>query len=216
MQDDFHYTETGLLDETHVHLFGEKNYYRLIREAGLHICREDRVYLDTGETEQCPSKAGIPEEVRQYLSLRKNGEVYQFVADLTEDGGDTVWDNGDGKDAPRLLSERQQIAKLEREIREIQDYAHQLEGDRGDRMANVEKLEREIREIQDYAHQLENNNRELIAGNKKLEKELSHRTESYRKEIRDLKNTQKDERIQYEAEIAKYRRELKRKSPEQG
>ncbi|MCR5091057.1 MAG: methyltransferase domain-containing protein [Oscillospiraceae bacterium] len=187
LKDDFHYTETGLLDESHLHLFGEKNYYRMIRDAGLHICKEDRVYLDTGETEQNPSTDGIPEEVQQFLSLRKNGEIYQFVADLTEDGEDVPCDDGNEEDAPRLLSERQQIAKLEREIREVQDYAHQLE----------------------------ENNRELIANNKRLEEELRCRTESYLKELQELKNAQRDERILFESEIAKYRRELKRNNPEQ-
>ena len=188
LKDDFHYTETGLLDESHLHLFGEKNYYRMIRDAGLHICKEDRVYLDTGETEQNPSTDGIPEEVQQFLSLRKNGEIYQFVADLTEDGEDVPCDDGNGKNTPRLLSERQQIAKLEREIREVQDYAHQLE----------------------------NSNRELIADKKRLEAELGRKTESFLKENRELKNAQRDERILFEAEIAKYRRELKRRNPEQG
>lgn len=221
MKDDFHYTETGLLDESHLHLFGEKNYYRLIRDAGLHIRREDRVYLDTGETEQNPSVDGIPEDVRQFLSRRRNGEVYQFTADLTEEGEDgSLFDEENRKNAPRLLSERQQIIKLEQEIRAVQDYAHQLERDRDALEANAEKREREIREIQEWARHLERDNRELTAGSKKreeevlgLREEMERREERHRRKLRELKNAQQDERILYEAEIAQYRREQKRRDP---
>lgn len=79
-EDSFDYTETGLLDNTHVHFWGRNNIEAFCQKAGLSIVRMDGTILPFKKTEQA---YGTYEDkdcrIVEGLSDRALGEVYQYV-----------------------------------------------------------------------------------------------------------------------------------------
>ncbi len=74
-QDEFHYTETGLLDNTHVKFWSYKALAPFFEECGLRIVWEDAVVKESNTTEQYVSgNTYLPE-----LNSRPLGNVYEFV-----------------------------------------------------------------------------------------------------------------------------------------
>lgn len=80
----FHYTSTGLLDDTHIHLFGKKNLKEFCQGAGYKIIDQDYTYCNTGESEQA-SGSNVPNELKKLLAFRQFGKVYQFVLELVKE-----------------------------------------------------------------------------------------------------------------------------------
>lgn len=85
----FDYTETGLLDDTHVHFWGLENIRSLSGKCGLNIRKVEGTYCATGDTEQY---AQIDRNenllLENILKERQCGEVYQFV--VTFDKNDSL------------------------------------------------------------------------------------------------------------------------------
>lgn len=85
-RDSFHYTPTGLLDQTHVRFFALNDLSELAREAGLILQKLDFVYYATGQTEQATAfPADLDPELEKLLAERTYGFVYQFVFSLQDD-----------------------------------------------------------------------------------------------------------------------------------
>lgn len=79
-EDSFDYTETGLLDGTHVHFWGRKNLEEFCQKAGLSIIQMDGTILPFKHTEQAyDSYAGKDSRILGGLADRALGEVYQYV-----------------------------------------------------------------------------------------------------------------------------------------
>lgn len=76
----FDYTETGLLDDTHVHFWGLENIKQLSGKCGLTIRKVEGTYCPMGSTEQY-DRGGRTENLllENILRERQCGEVYQFV-----------------------------------------------------------------------------------------------------------------------------------------
>ena len=76
--DDWTYSNMGLLDNTHVHFWGGRNFTRFADDAGLKIETFECTTIPTQQTEQM-----LPIEINpQLLELLKNrlyGEVYQWI-----------------------------------------------------------------------------------------------------------------------------------------
>lgn len=85
----FNYTSTGLLDDTHIHLFGKKNLKDFCKGAGYKIISQDYTYCNTGESEQA-SGMNVPNELKKLLAFRQFGKVYQFVLELAKEESDAV------------------------------------------------------------------------------------------------------------------------------
>lgn len=77
--DQFNYTDMGLLDNTHIHLFGMSNIRQMIVEAGLDVVTSGSICVETGKTEQRLPEGAADEELLALLKKREFGEVYQFV-----------------------------------------------------------------------------------------------------------------------------------------
>lgn len=83
LTDEFHYTQTGLLDNTHVLFMGHNDLERFFARSGYAIVREEYVYQQTFSTEQNIAKTKLAERVyKSFLRYRPYGEVYQFVLEL--------------------------------------------------------------------------------------------------------------------------------------
>lgn len=74
----FHYTEVGLLDNTHVHFWGKEDLENMSKGAGLQIIVLDGVYVAPHETEQAVRKEDIPEELEAVLRKKPLADLYQF------------------------------------------------------------------------------------------------------------------------------------------
>ena len=77
----FVYTQTGILDNTHIHLFTYDTLQKTIREAGYRPVLIDAVYSDVGDTsrEFENNYTLLPAEVARAIANRDNAAVYQFV-----------------------------------------------------------------------------------------------------------------------------------------
>lgn len=77
--DTFNYSDVGLLDNTHIHLFGLRNIVQMCDEAGLKITRHGTLYAKTGGTEQRMPNGMVDKRLIELLKERQYGEVYQYV-----------------------------------------------------------------------------------------------------------------------------------------
>ena len=80
LEDNFDYTTTGLLDDTHVHYWGYNNLKPFVEHCGLYIREIHPLYCAMGNTEQLiGKKIQVQEEWLNLFRERIAGEVYQFV-----------------------------------------------------------------------------------------------------------------------------------------
>jgi O-antigen biosynthesis protein len=76
---DFRYTDTGLLDRTHLHFFGLKNIYTFFSDAGYQISDLGSTHLGIGDTElRLPTKT-IPDELQRFIRSLPESTAYQFI-----------------------------------------------------------------------------------------------------------------------------------------
>ena len=85
IEEHFDYTETGLLDNTHIHFWGLGNIKTLGKDAGLTVRKLEGTYCSMGNTEQ-NIQTGKNHLLENILRERKAGEVYQFVLTLDKQG----------------------------------------------------------------------------------------------------------------------------------
>ena len=179
LHDDWHYTELGLLDNTHVYFYGRDNVIAMLEAAGFSVKEEDDVYLSMLETEQMPPIDGVPDAVVEYLRARPRGDVYQFVFEAvtgTVQQMHVVENKGE-----RLMSQQDYIRQMEDEIEKKQKYIDQLEKKAAafheEAEAYARKLEADLAEAKGYIGKLEGQlaaqHRESEAYSGKLETDLS-------------------------------------------
>lgn len=76
---DFRYTSTGLLDETHLRFFGKKNVYSLFAAYGYAIEELRRIEIPVNATEQRRDLSKIPAEIVKLVNALPESNSYQFV-----------------------------------------------------------------------------------------------------------------------------------------
>ena len=81
----FDYTQTGLLDDTHVHFWGLENVKQLGISAGLSVRSVEGTPCAAGNTEQ-NVQLGRNRLLENILRQRHAGETYQFVVTLDKSG----------------------------------------------------------------------------------------------------------------------------------
>lgn len=79
----FNYSETGLLDKTHVYFFTAQTAREMFEKAGFVIAYEDSICVKTFCSEQLLDKKPEWKEYYDELLRRNDGEVYQCVFALT-------------------------------------------------------------------------------------------------------------------------------------
>lgn len=81
LENRFDYTETGLLDSTHIHFWGGANLKSFFQEHGLFLAELDGhiVEMETTEQYRKPSKKYREKNFSNLLKNRLYGNVYQFV-----------------------------------------------------------------------------------------------------------------------------------------
>jgi len=76
---DFHYSQQGLLDHTHLHFFGLKNIYSDFYEYGYEIQNLHKVEFEVGSTELKVEKEKIHPVLLEFITKLSDSNVYQYV-----------------------------------------------------------------------------------------------------------------------------------------
>lgn len=79
LNNEFEYTSTGLLDNTHIHMFTKKSLENMLQRADLHVTKRIGTYSKVGTNEILNSIEDVPEIDKSYWLTRDYGEIYQFV-----------------------------------------------------------------------------------------------------------------------------------------
>lgn len=85
IEEHFDYSETGLLDNTHIHFWGLENIKTLGKDAGLTVRKLEGTRCTMGDTEQ-NVQTGKNCLLENILRERAGGEIYQFVLILDKQG----------------------------------------------------------------------------------------------------------------------------------
>lgn len=75
----FHYTELGLLDNTHIHFFTYEHLREICETAGLNIVYKDCTCVQTNCTEQRLTQEVKDNDLLELLYDKVEGEVYQHI-----------------------------------------------------------------------------------------------------------------------------------------
>ena len=84
--DCFTYTNMGLLDNTHVHFWGFRDFSRFLNEAGMAITKVTDQIMITGTTEQRINLEGADRDLLAALEKHTLGSVYQFIVTCKKGG----------------------------------------------------------------------------------------------------------------------------------
>lgn len=85
----FYYTETGLLDRTHIRFFTLDSFIELAEGAGWSVSSVDRTTRTIEQTFQKPRAFDIPEDLRRAIRQQNpESRVYQYVFKLEPVGAD--------------------------------------------------------------------------------------------------------------------------------
>ena len=89
--DNFTYTETGILDETHVRFFTHKSIVRFFTESGYEISKVAPVVRDISDSgrEHGENRKKIPIAVRRFILQDLHSYVYQYVMSVSSSSKDT-------------------------------------------------------------------------------------------------------------------------------
>jgi 2-polyprenyl-3-methyl-5-hydroxy-6-metoxy-1,4-benzoquinol methylase len=79
LEEDFEYSDFGLLDRTHIRFFGIKNIQKLFEDAGMKIVHAEFVVRNPEHTEFANQWSKLTPEIRNALASNPYGSVYQVV-----------------------------------------------------------------------------------------------------------------------------------------
>jgi len=83
----FSYSETGLLDRTHIRFFTKAGLYDMVRQAGLILVETRRVQMPLFHTELGVSRGDVPQATVNGILEDPEAETYQFVVKALPDNG---------------------------------------------------------------------------------------------------------------------------------
>lgn len=83
--DCFGYTPLGLLDDTHIHFWGVRDFAKGCQDIGLKAEKIEATCIPTGRTEQALPPNLVDEEVINLMKKREYGEVYQWIFTIKKD-----------------------------------------------------------------------------------------------------------------------------------
>lgn len=83
--DCFGYTPLGLLDDTHIHFWGVRDFAKQCQDIGLKAEKIEATCISTGRTEQALPPNLVDKEVLNLMKKREYGEVYQWIFTIKKD-----------------------------------------------------------------------------------------------------------------------------------
>lgn len=79
LKNQFRYTSTGIMDNTHVHFYTKESVDKLVEDSGLFVEKRYATYTQVGKNEFENSYEELYPAFAQMLKTRSYGEVYQYV-----------------------------------------------------------------------------------------------------------------------------------------
>lgn len=76
---DFSYSDVGLLDNTHVHFFTRSTFEKMVEDIGYQIIITEEILSEVGSNEVKWNYSNIPSSVEKELKFREEGNIYQYV-----------------------------------------------------------------------------------------------------------------------------------------
>jgi 2-polyprenyl-3-methyl-5-hydroxy-6-metoxy-1,4-benzoquinol methylase len=152
----FTYTETGLLDKTHLHFFDRPGAEALFADARLRIVERLRVTRELTETEIPIDPSAVPPQLLQQLRDDVDATTYQFI--FVAAPADSTAPIDGASLAERL---QQRVMQLETTNRELQVYARSLEQQTRDQQAHIETLTTRAATLDEITAELERRMAEL-------------------------------------------------------
>lgn len=166
----FSYTDTGLLDRTHLHMFDRPTLERLLERAGLRVLDRMRVTAGLTQTEIEIVPDEYSDEVIALALSGPDAETYQFVYVATPGGDQTS--SRDVRSLGEVLQGR--ALEAERVRSEVAAYALSLEVRLPDVERERDRFEK-LTELADArANGLEAELRERMSELESLHEELAH------------------------------------------
>jgi len=137
MSGSFSYTETGLLDKTHLRFFDRRSVETLMRNARLRIVERLRVTRALTETEIAIDPAAVAPAILQALEADEDATTYQFVLAAVPDTGEYIPESV-------TLAERLQrrVGEIESEYKRLEAYTRSLEDSHRHAHADRQDFER--------------------------------------------------------------------------
>jgi SAM-dependent methyltransferase len=88
----FPYSESGLLDRTHISFFTKESLIELVREAGLAVVEIARITVPVFATEIGVSRDDVDDATLEAITGDREAETYQFVVKAVRDDADHAVD----------------------------------------------------------------------------------------------------------------------------
>lgn len=157
----FQYSETGLLDRTHVRFFTLESIRELLREAGLVVVDTQRVRIPLFATELGVKRDDYPDAVLDEIRGDSEFETYQYTMK-------SVIDNGS-----------QTVAELAGRIGAMSDLVNDLQlrnRDMENRVADYDGIQEELTRQQEQTQRFADHIEDLTRQVHKLHKELGELT----------------------------------------
>lgn len=79
LKNEFNYSSTGLLDNTHIRFFTKKTFDKLIKKVGYFTSYETAIFTNPENTEFNNNYNEVLPEISEFLKNLPCGEVYQFI-----------------------------------------------------------------------------------------------------------------------------------------
>lgn len=90
LQDEFSYTSTGLLDDTHIRFFTYKSLYAMVNKLGYRVSYADYTLGGLGSTEVKVNIEDCSNELLSVFDQHLFGSIYQLVFEIKADGKENV------------------------------------------------------------------------------------------------------------------------------
>ncbi len=95
LKNQFDYSPTGLLDDTHIRFFTKNTFDALIEKAGFFRAFETAIFISPENTELLNSYNDLPHPISDFLRHNYYGEVYQFIYEIKKNKVETIGDFSD-------------------------------------------------------------------------------------------------------------------------
>jgi hypothetical protein len=143
MKGSFPYTESGLLDQTHIYFFTKDSLIDLVKKAGLVVTEVSRVIVPVFGTEIGTQRSDVADEVLEAVLNDRESETYQFVIKAVRDDGSRALETLSAdlvELVDKLRDEVKRNEALEDRVEELRVRAVELEAQRAVDVQDLTRL----------------------------------------------------------------------------
>ena len=154
LQGRWNYTDTGLLDKTHIRFFTLKTLLAMLEKAGLAVTELRSTVADPLATEVGIDNLELPADAVEWVRQQAHAQAYQFVLSARVGEGDNELSGQHLLPAiplPKVRDLNTEIAELRGHVRTLEAHAVDLDASLTKERAKVTELRRAVLTSRDYA-----------------------------------------------------------------